>query len=245
MTTARDICTLALKEAGVLGVGQTALAEDINDSYTLLRRMMAGWQRKRWMIPNLTDISLQLTGAQTYTIGPGGDFDYPVRPSEIKAGYIIQNTIGPYPVSMPLKPIFAFEDWAYQIAVKTLPSLPYLFFYENNRDANNRGTIHIWPIGDSQYTAHLIIPAEIAFPNTADGLNSEFNLPEEYEEAIHYNLALRLISMYQTQATKLQIALAKSGRELIRQNNTQVPVMTMPAGLTPGRAFNIWNADGF
>ena len=39
--TARDFVTLALKEAGVLGVGQTPLPEDINDCFVLLNRMLS------------------------------------------------------------------------------------------------------------------------------------------------------------------------------------------------------------
>lgn len=243
--TARDICSLALKEAGVLGVGQTALSEDINDAYTLLRRMIATWQKQRWLVPNLTDISFQLNGSLDYTVGPGGNFNYPLRPSQIKSGYIIQLNTGPYPVSLPLRPVFSFEDWATGISVKNLPSLPYLFFYQNNYD-NGMGTVKIWPVGNSQYEAHLIIQAEIAFPNSLDGLNSIFNLPQEFEEVIHYNLALRLMSMYQSiQPSPVQIKLAKGGLNTLRMANVQVPTMVMPPGLSVGRAFNLYNADGY
>ncbi len=51
MTTARDLIQDALKEATILGVGQTALAEDINDGMKMLRRMLAQWQKRRWMVP--------------------------------------------------------------------------------------------------------------------------------------------------------------------------------------------------
>ena len=40
-TTPSDLITLALKTANVLGVGQTASAEDMNDAFNLLNMMMA------------------------------------------------------------------------------------------------------------------------------------------------------------------------------------------------------------
>ena len=49
MTTARDFVTLAMKEAGVLGVGQTLLAEDINDGFTILNMMLEEWQQAKWL----------------------------------------------------------------------------------------------------------------------------------------------------------------------------------------------------
>ncbi|UIY28698.1 hypothetical protein LZK73_18380 [Neorhizobium galegae] len=43
MTTARALITLAMKDAGVLGVGQTPLSEDMNDGLTNLNAMVAQW----------------------------------------------------------------------------------------------------------------------------------------------------------------------------------------------------------
>ena len=242
--TVREICTLALKEAGVLGVGQTALAEDMNDAFTLFRRMVDAWQKQRWLVPNLTSVSFVLTGAKSYTIGPGGNFNYPLRPSQIKAGYIIQRNTGPTPVSMPMRQIFSYEDYANGIAVKDLQSLPYLFFYDNSY-TGGLGNVFIWPVGSSQYEAHLIIQAQISFPTDLSTLDTTFNLPAEYEEAIHYNLCLRLRSMYQTAPTPVQIKLAKVGLNTLRKANIQVPTSGMPSGLTRGKSFNIYNADGY
>lgn len=239
--TARRICTLALKEAGVLGVGQTALAEDINDAYTALRRMIASWQKQRWLVPNLTDIKATLNGSKSYTVGPAGFFNCAVRPDNLKAGYIVQLNTGPTPVSLPLAPIFSYENYA-QIPIKDLNSLPYSFFYDN---AYPLGNVYIWPIGNQNYEAHFIIPAKIAFPDTDAGLDAVYDLPEEYEEPIHYNLTIRLTTMYQLQPSQIQVSLAKVGMNVIRQANVQVPTLRMPNGLSVGKSFSLWNADGY
>lgn len=321
--TARDFITLAFKEAGVLGVGQTLLTEDINDGLTYLRRMMSIWQKKRWLVPMLYDISMPGNGEKSNKIGPGQYFNAP-RPDKIQSAYVVQLGTGNNPVSMPCRLIFAYEDYA-MLAVKNLASLPYGVFYDG---AYPYGNVYFWPIPDSQYELHLILKGNInwqqqiltgdiynagaaytdgnyvAVPliggsenqqgatanitvaggiitvveilnpgqnyvindfltvdaadvggtgsgfvyrvtNTTISLDSEFDMPEEYEEAIHYNLAIRLCSAYQLDVSASTLALAKAALNTLRTANTQVPQMYMPLGITKGRAFNIYNPDGY
>ena len=72
-------------------------------------------------------------------------------------------------------------------------------------------------------------------------------MPEEYEEPLMYNLALRACSYYQVKPQPITERLAKAGLATIRQQNTQIPALTMPAapGVRTGKAFNIYNADGY
>ena len=91
MTTPQDIINLALKDAGVVGLGQTASAEDTNDSFIRLNWMVSSWARKRWLIPHLINVSVVSTGAQSYSIGPGGDINVSVRPDGIASAFMRQN----------------------------------------------------------------------------------------------------------------------------------------------------------
>lgn len=324
MTTARDFVNLAAKEAGLLGVGQTLLSEDINDCFTLLRRMFSQWQKRRWLVPNLIDISAVGNGLISNKIGPGQYWNHP-RPDKIQSAYIVQLNTGQNPISMPCRLIFSYEDYA-QIAVKNLPSLPYVVWYDA---AYPYGNVFFWPIPNSQYECHLVVKgpinwqqqisagtitnsgsgmtdgAYLAVPliggdenqqqataditiaggiatvvtlndpgqnynindalgldnsiipggltsgfiwtvtNTTISLDSEFDMPEEYEEAIHYNLAVRISAMYKIPSMPETIGLAKIALNTIRAANTQVPTLGMPYGLVRGKAFNIYNADGY
>jgi hypothetical protein len=79
-----------------------------------------------------------------------------------------------------------------------------------------------------------------------DGLDAEFNMPPEYEEAVHYNLCVRLRSMYQYPPDVMQNRLAKNALATIRQANIQIPTLKMPSSLKFGRngnSFYIFNAD--
>lgn len=243
--TTRDIITLAFKEAGVLGVGQTLLAEDVNDGFTIFSRMTAQWQARRWLVPALQEISMPGNSQKSNTIGIGGYFNTP-RPKDIKAGYVIQLNTGSNPVSLPLTKIFSWEDYAL-IAVKDLNTLPDHFFYDaafNNTGTNHAllGNVYLWPIPNSQYEIHLVLESQLGFPTD---LNSIFYLPDEYLEAIHYNLAIRLCSTYQIQPLASTVQLAKVALNTIKNTNAQIPTLRMPPGLRKGKAFNIYNADGY
>lgn len=235
--TARDFIILALKEAGILGVGQTPLAEDVSDCFVLLQRMTAQWQSKRWMIPALTDIVQVGNNNISNTIGPGGYWNVP-RPDKIQGGYFIQLNTGQSPISLPLTPIFAYEDYI-RLTVKKLNTLPDAFFYDG---AWPLGNIFIWPIPSNIYEIHLLVKSQLGWPAN---INSVFTLPDEYAEAVHYNLALRICAMYQVTPMPTTGGFAKVSLNTIKVTNTQVPAMQMPPGLRNGKAFNLFNPDGF
>lgn len=111
MTTPNDLIILALKQANVLGVGQSASAEDIQDCFALLNMMLAQWNRRRYAIYHLKTVSIACDGSQSYTIGPGGDIDT-TRPNKIESAYFRQIiTSPPNQIDYPLEIIRAREDY--------------------------------------------------------------------------------------------------------------------------------------
>lgn len=325
MATARDFITLAMKEAGVLGLGQSLNAEDINDGLTLLNRMLAQWQKRRWLVPNLYDVSAIGNGAKSNLIGPGQYYNA-ARPDKIQAAYFKQlnGGGGSSQVSYPLTPIWSYEDYS-RIALKDLQAWPQYYFYDA---AFPYGNVFIWPVPTSAYEVHLICKGPIGFTiellsgtiaaagagyvngnyisvpfsnlsgfgtggtadvtvagglvtnivindpgdgykigdsltilnsnlggtgagftytvtGVTDDLDAVFNMPAEYEEAIHYNLCIRLTSMYQFPANPVQGALASVALNTIKRANAQIPKLRMPSSLQFGGnyGFYIFNAD--
>ena len=92
--TVSQIINLALKDAGIIGVGQTPNAEDVNDSFTRLNWMIDQWAQKRYLIWHLVDLAKVSTGAQSYTVGPGKDFDIALRPDRLEAAFLRQLNAG-------------------------------------------------------------------------------------------------------------------------------------------------------
>lgn len=321
--TARQIVADALDEAGLVGVGQTALPEDTNKVFKRLQRMIAVWQKQRWLVPALQEFQFTADGSKSYTVGLGGDINI-IPPSDIKGGYVIQRNTGSTPVSLPLGKIFSYEDYI-RITVKDLPSLPYAFFYDNQFPLAH---LYPWPVPNSTYELHFIYQSRLGFGSTisegaittggaaytnaqyngvaltggvgvgataditvtggavavvnlatggqdfaignvltaaaadiggtgagftwtvsniTSNLDTEIVMPEEYEEAIMYNLTLRVCSMYQVEPMLQTVRLAKAGLNIIRKNNTQIPTLSMPnaPGVRSGRGFSLWNPDGY
>jgi hypothetical protein len=236
MTTALDLITGAMDDAGITGVGQTPLAEDTNKALNRLNAMIAQWSRRRWLVYHLTDIVFTGTGALSYSIGPGGDISV-VRPDRIEAAFFRQLTGAPLQVDFPLKVLDAREDYN-RIALKGLASFPSCLFYDTGFPL---GHIFIWPLPDQNYEMHLSVKDTLqSFP----ALNSAFVLPPEYEEAIRTNLAVRLRVAYQMQPDAGLIGLAKIALNTIKNTNAQIPQLQMPRALVSGGSYNIYS-DGY
>ncbi len=225
--TPRQICTLALKMCGALGVGQTALAEDTNDTFTLLNMMLGQWSQKRWLVYHLIDVTAPISANGTITLGAGGTINTP-RPDRIEAAFA-RYAIGSGPIDYPLEIIESRADWN-AIGLKGMTGLPSAVFYDSGYPL---GTVYVFPQPAVLYEIHLSLKQALpSFGNLSDDLN----LPPEYEEAILYNLAVRLFPMYGLSPRADVVTLAKVSLNTIRNSNTQIANLRMPAGL-PGRRF--------
>lgn len=236
MTTARDIINLALKDAGVVGVGQSALAEDVNDAFTKLNWMLSQWQRKRWLVFQNVDLPFVSTGAQTYTVGPGGNFNVPIRPDKLEAAYfrqLIQSQ--PNQVDYPLTIIPSMENYS-KIALKKLSTFPQGIYYDPGYPT---GTIYPWPVPQSTiYEIHLIVKQQLTqFANLSDTVN----LPEEYRSALELNLVTRLWPQYGLQPDEMVLGLARDALNVIRGANSQIATLSMPNDLVRDGRYNIFS----
>jgi hypothetical protein len=237
MTTPQDIIRQALKKAGVLGVGQTALAEDTNDAYYDLQDMLGQWQRKRWLIWHLVDYAFTSTGAISYTVGPGGNFAISPRPDRIESAFFRQTVgnIPPNQIDYPLDIIEAREDYN-RITLKQLQSFPQYLFYDS---AFPTGLIYPWPVVQANlYEIHITVKETLA---QFTSLNQTINLPLEYMAALKFNLAVRLKQAYQMQPDAALIALAKDSLNVIRNANVQIAQLQCPPGLKRNGLYNIYS----
>lgn len=85
--TAQGLIQLALKKIGVLSQGVTAQPTDLNDALSELNMMLNSWQRRRLLVYRLQDLSCLSTGANVYTVGPGGSINMDLRPDSIQGAY--------------------------------------------------------------------------------------------------------------------------------------------------------------
>lgn len=236
MATASEVITLALKDAGVLGVGQTAMAEDMNDALTTLNNMLAVWKRFSALVFDKVDVSIVGNGSLFYTIGTGGDINTP-RPGKIDAAYARMNAGTSNPVDYPLIIIKSAEDYS-KISVKNLSTAPNAVYYE---PAYPLGKLYVWPKPTSQYEVHFIVKQDIPLITS---LAANVVLPDEYFEPIRWNLAMRLRVMYRKAMDPQLNALAKASLNELRRINAQIVTLDLPTPVVKypaGGGYNIYS----
>jgi hypothetical protein len=235
-TTALNIITLAMRDAGILAANQAAPASDANDAFTRLNWLIGQWNRKRWLIYHLLDTAIPSTGAQSYTIGPAANVNVAKRPDKLESAYFRQLTTSPagLPIDYPLSILNAYEDYAL-ISTKTLGSFSGCVFYDPGFPI---GTLYFWPIAAaSLYEYHIITKAVLPqFVN----MNDVVNLPDEYMMALYLNLARYLRMGYRLPPDPELNAMAKDALDVIRGANIAVPRLVMPQDLSRGTTYNVY-----
>ncbi len=234
-TTVSDILIQSLKKAGVLGVGQLANAEDMNDAFQDLNDMLAQWSVQRWLVWHLIESSVTSTGAQFYTIGVGQNFNTP-RPDRIESAFLRQLvTTQPNQVDYPLEILQSREDYN-RIALKTLGTFPSYIFYDS---AYPVGKVYPWPIPQqSIYSVHIAVKEQLL---AVTSMGQIINFPPAYLPMIKWNLAVRLCASYKIPASPELVALAETSLNLIRNSNAQIPRLMMPADLCRSGRYDIFS----
>jgi hypothetical protein len=229
MPTGTDICTSALVRAGVLGVGNPPSADQISRALLLLNDMLALWSSKRWLNYAELDHTIVVTGAQSYTIGPGGDIDVTSRPDRIEWGYVrLLNGggAGNLPVDIPLDQIYSREDYS-TVALKTLRTQPMAFFYDSGYPT---GRIYPIPIPNDSTRYELHFGTRIILPVLVTPATN-IVLPPQYSYAMRWNLTSECRSEWRLPPAADIDKKAQDGLQTIRSSNVQVPSLSLPAGL--------------
>lgn len=243
LITPRSIIMLAAKATGVVGVGQSMLAEDVNDIFSAMQAMIAQWDKKRWLVYHLITRKIAMTTQQFYTIGPGQEFDVP-RVDRLESAFFrqfVSDIPGQTYVDYPLGILQSREDYN-QIALKELQSWPESVFLDSGFPT---GKVFPYPIpaAGGTFELHLTIKATL---NGFSSLDQNINLPEEYKEALWTNLSGRIAAMYPgMQISPAVVALAKASLSTIRMANSQIPRLDMPRSLVRPALYNVFSGQTY
>jgi len=235
-----DLISLSLRTAGILGVGQTALLQDLADAQQMLVLLMQQWRQKRWLVFRLmTDTIPLVTGKPIYTVGPSSasptpDFvtDGNFRPANVQSCYLrLQTGSGPnsYPVDTPMRILGSRQEYD-QISLKNLQSWPSLIYYDPIVPVAN---LYVWPI-PVQTNFALYIAWQQAIDLAAEGAQTvdlETIVPAETQMALMYHLAVLTGVNYKLPKDEDLEAAARGALNVMRQTNYAMQPLKMPAGL--------------
>lgn len=221
INTPVDLISLCLRTAGVIGIGQTADPEDVNDCFVILNTILSEWQVQRWLIQPLVDIPITSTASVSYTVGPGGAFDTgpgTTRPDRIDAAFATF-TDGTDSVLLP----FMSREGYDRIVDKTLAGAPESYFYDPSFGI--LGNLYLYPVPSSSYTLHINCKASLG---QFTSITQQITFPLVYLNALQWNLSADIRPLYQLpEDPQLTQRAARSLQALIN-STAQVPTVVAP-----------------
>ena len=252
--TANDLIERALKTVGVLAPGETATAADASDAFTILNNMIDTWATQRLTIFHTAREVFDLAAAtQDYTIGPGGTFDI-VRPLWIAAASIIpdKNASDAQKIELPISAALNINQWQ-NVAIKgTTSTFPTEFYYDKAWGgiagalpslASGLALISVWPVPRSS-DCQLVLYAPTPLSQFTDR-TSAYTFPPGYEEAMRYQLALRLAPEFGRQLSPEVVMLASECLGNIKRVNTSDAELSIdPALMSQGGRYD-WRTDRY
>ena len=242
--TANELIGRTLRTIGVLASGETATSNEAADAFTILNNMVDTWGTERLTIYTVARTAFNLTAStQDYTIGSGGTFNI-VRPVWIVAASIIpdRGASSAQLVELPITNALTVKEWQ-QIGIKgTTSSYPTAFYYDKTWAAG-LGQISVWPVPDNS-NAQLVLYTPTALTQFTDPTTA-YTFPPGYEEALRYQLALRLAPEFGVDLSPDVRLLASQTFANIKRANTSPDVLGIdPALRAEGGRYN-WRTDGY
>lgn len=243
LLTGQSVVTFALEQIGVFGVGQQMSAADATTGLRRLNAMVSAWSTMPLTIPVMVREVFSVTANDnTYSIGPSGDFNT-IRPVKIDAAGLLYGSSSPE-VEIPIQ-VLTDQQYA-AIPVKDQTSEQWTsLWYNPTYTTLGRGTIVLWPTpttADNDCVLYFQQPlVEFA------ALTTEYFVPPGYEEALGYNLALRLAPIYARPVPDDVRTLARQSLAQIKRTNTRMVELVNDAagiGSTNRWGYNIQTDQG-
>lgn len=229
-----QLLTDALMDAGVVGIDEAIENPMLNRAFRAANNFIAETNRSRYMLFYLRTYGVTSTGAESYSVGNGQQFDTgQSRPDRIEFAVLRQNSsAGPNsgPFDWPLQIIPAAENYQ-AIRLKQLGTFSRAIFLETSWPV---GYVKPWPIPQAGIYEVRVTFKELLmlFPN----LQFQLAMPPEYQSYLQYGLAKRFRSNYQLPPDAELNAMAAQAKNSIRLANVQVPILSMPRGLPGGNS---------
>jgi hypothetical protein len=224
----------------VIQQNETLDADNMNIAVYALNGMIESWSNNRLMIYNVAEYVFPLTGAQTYTLGPGGDWDVQ-RPIaiEVAKARINPGTAQQLDISMSQ---LTFEQYA-DISVKNTASTFPFAYYDDGDYPLRHVTFFPVPSGPAEVALWLREPLL-----DLSNIDSAIAYPPGYERALRFNLAVELAAEFGKTASEYVIAKANNSVMELQRLNAVPRYMNGDGGMirgSRGKYFNWINGSFF
>lgn len=218
MAAALDIITDALQEIGAIGAGETPNSTDAAVGLSRLNLLMGSWSIQPMTIPVIRrDVFDIVANTSTYTIGSGATFDT-TRPSMLTGAALLLNSSSPV-IEIPVA--LLTDDLYRAIALKTQTNTLFTALYYNATfTTSGWGTIILWPVPDTADNDLVLYRPEQLSEFT--DLATDYELPPGCQEAMLYNLAVRLCKPFGRPLDPELLRMARSTLATFKRANTKM-----------------------
>lgn len=225
MATAQTLIDRALRLIGAVEPGETPTAAESADGLTALNAMLGSWQTERLIVFAYVDTAFTLAnGDGSYTVGPSGNFALTPRPSKLENIFIRSNSID-YPVQLVDQ-----ERW-FAIPDKMVDSdIPSTAYYEPSLPT---GTLLVWPVPNAAHSLHIVTWSPVS---EFAALSTTVVLPQGYERALAYNLAIEISSEYQLPVSATVQQIAGESLAMIKRANQRPMIAYTELGIMMSRS---------
>lgn len=237
MQTVADLINSTLRLIGVLASGEVPTANEQNDVFLSLNDMIESFSTENLIIPAKIREVFNITASkETYTMGPGGDFDT-TRPQLIENALIVPTGTNPE-LELPMT-IFNVDQYA-DILVKTIQSSIPLYLYNDN--ANPLCNISLWPV--PSVSTQIVLYSWKPLASFAT-VNDVVVLPPGYKRMLRYNLAVEIAPEFgKTNLDEKVLAIALQSLGNVKRMNQRPQLLGLDAALlNKGTAFNWITGD--
>jgi hypothetical protein len=156
------------------------------------------------------------------------------RTNRLEKAFVRVNAGQSSQTDLPLTVLRSYEDWA-SVPIKNVQSgWPQAVFLDAGYPVS---TLYVWPAPSSQYEIHLLLLNPLIRIND---LSTDLNLPDEYLDAIMWNLGKRLLSSYRKPKDPEIEQQAAAALNTVRNANIQLPRLQIPRELTGFWGYNIY-----
>lgn len=222
MTTGHDIVGAALREISSYAPGEGIEGGDSEHALGVLNRMLKAWAAEELITPWRTLEAFALTpGTPSYLIGTGQTWATP-RPDDVTAAFV-RDAAG---TDTPLE--IRSSGYYNGIADKNAQGTPVDLYYDQQWPY---GRVYLHPTGLTGQTLYLESRKPL---NQFTTLNTDLDMPDEYEEHVVYQLAERLAPAYGYSLTPEQVKIKNDAEDRIMRARAKGadaeldPALTIP-----------------
>lgn len=212
--TVTDLITEAFGKIGVAGQGNVINGFPLKQGLFNLNLIIDSWNVDGKMIFTETIKQFPVSnGTVSYTFGPGGDWDVPIRPTEIDyASFVLTNSTPN--IFLPMD-ILSAQEWSEIHLIQVPTSVSNKIYIDQNWPLANA---YIWP----QSTTAQFVRLTYWAPLNASLLATDtFSMPPAYARGLMLNLAANLAPNYGKQMPPDLLATLASLKQQITNANFQ------------------------